>query len=90
MKYLEIKSIVHKGVEIIVKIDYEARTASFVEKNKANGLFVPKPYTFANRGITKLDDWLEVVEAIKEATKYAKKELEEYIKALPKEDQNAQ
>lgn len=71
MKNLEIKTIVHKEVSVRIRIDYDAGTASLLdcENNK-------KHWVFAERGLEYMQGWLNVVEAMSEAVKQCKKDLE--------------
>lgn len=78
MKHLEIKTIAHKGVHVSVKIDYDKKQISLVEK-QANGSYLQKSWCFYNREIEYMNGWIIVLEAMQVAVKEAKKELEDYL-----------
>ncbi len=80
MKHLEIKTIEHDGVKVIVKIDYDAATASFVESKQQDqsgrANFVSKQWIFANRTLDYMNGWITILEAMKVAVRECKKDLE--------------
>lgn len=78
MKNLEIKTIEHKGVTVIMKIDYISGEASLVEyqTNSIPSVYQPKSWCFKNRGLEYMNGWLTVLEAMTVAVKECKKELE--------------
>ncbi len=82
MKHLEIKSIEHKGVKVMVKIDYVQKVVSLVEmqENTTPPAYKPKDWRFHNREIEYLDGWLTILEAMAVAIKEAKKDLGAYLK----------
>lgn len=82
MKHLEIITITHKSTNVDVKIDYDNKQISFVERQTPTNQSVwnPKPWIFAKRGPEYVNGWLEVLEAMKVATLFAKKALEDHIK----------
>lgn len=75
MKNLEIKTIEHKGVKVTVKIDYDLGKASLVERNRL-GNFTTKNWIFQDRGLEYMNGWKEIIEAMAEAVKICKKDLE--------------
>lgn len=90
MKHLEIKTIEYKGIEVVVKIDYENEEISLVEKQKNSNpsVYTAKNWFFAKRGIEFTNSWLVILDAMKNAITVAKKELEAFQKeqAKKKED----
>lgn len=62
----------HKGVTIYMDLDYEKGEVSMVEKNGQ-----PKKYNFSHRTRNYLGGWWLILEALKEATIFADKKLEE-------------
>lgn len=74
-KHLEIKTIEHKGVKVILKVDYDEATVSLVQYITNRGYEV-KNWVFANRGLEYLNPWLNILEAMSVAVKEGKKELE--------------
>ena len=81
MKYLEIKSVEHKDIKVLVKIDYTQQIVSLVEiqENSSPTAYKPKDWRFHNREIDYLDGWLVILEAMAVAIKTAKKDLKEYL-----------
>lgn len=82
MKFLEIKSVEHKGVKVMVKIDYVQKQVSLVEmqENSTPPAYKPKDWRFTGREIEYMDGWLDIFEAMAVATKAAKKDLGDYLK----------
>ncbi len=82
MKYLEIKTVEHKGIKVLVKIDYVQKQVSLVElqENSTPPAYKPKDWRFTGREIEYLDSWIEIFEAMAVATKEAKKDLAAYLK----------
>ena len=78
MKNLEIRTITHKNIDVVIKIDYNQGTASLVElentfrETKSNA----KNWVFSKRGLEYMDSWLNILEAMSVAVKECKKELE--------------
>lgn len=77
-KHLEIKTIEHKGIKVVLKLDYEAGTASLVDLLHANGdtQSTPKKWVFAGRGLEYMNGWLNILDAMTVAVKECKKDLE--------------
>lgn len=82
MKFLEIKSVEHKGINVVVKIDYVQKQISLVEmqENSTPPAYKPKDWRFTGREIEYMDSWVDIFEAMAKATKEAKKELAAYLK----------
>lgn len=88
MKHLEIKTIEHQGIKIIVKIDYDKETISLVEnagKNQGTNQYVPKQWSFANRGVDYMLGWVNILNAMTFAILAAKKDLQEFLDERAKE-----
>lgn len=77
-KHLEVKTVEHKGIKVIIKVDYEAGTASLVEMLNANQQtqYPTKKWGFGNRGLEYMNGWLTILEAMTLAVKECKKDLE--------------
>ncbi len=77
-KHLEVKTVEHKGIKVMVKIDYDEGEASLVELLHANGQtqYPAKKWVFAGRTLDYVNSWLTIVEAMQVAIKECKKELE--------------
>lgn len=89
---LTIKTIEHKGVTVSYKIDFDLRTVSLVEKNGKN--WQTKQWIFPDRTPEYLDSWMIIMEAMQEAVRQAKLELDLHIEketdALTKKVLNTQ
>ena len=77
-KHIEIKTIEHKDISVVVKIDYDAGTATLCDLLHANGdtQVQPKKWVFASRGLEYMNGWLNILEAMKFAVETCKKDLE--------------
>lgn len=71
-KGVEIYTFTHKKIDITVKIDYKLNEITLLE-NIYQGA---KKYIFAHRGVEYMQGWLNVLEAMQEAIKDAKKRYE--------------
>lgn len=82
MKHLEIKTIEHRGIKVMVKIDYDAAEISLMEQqpNTVPIAYKPKDWKFTKRGIEYMDAWVVILEAMQVAIKEAKKDLNTYLK----------
>ena len=68
---------VHKDIHIWVKVDYLNNLISLVEPWRIEqGTFTKKDWIFAGRGVEYMQGWLNVLEAMGEAIKDAKKKYE--------------
>lgn len=74
MNNLIIKTIEHKGIRVMMKIDYDKGELSFMESNYGN--WQNKNWVFANRGLEYMQGWLDILDAMKFAVGEGKKELE--------------
>lgn len=74
---LTIKTIEHKGVKVTYKIDFDQRKISLVEKTD-NG-WKPKQWLFKERTPEYLNSWMLIMEAMQEAVRIAKLELDAHI-----------
>lgn len=75
MKNLEIRTVEKFGIKITLKIDYDRGKVSMVERN-ADGTFVPKRWTFADRELEYMGGWMQILHAMQFAVDEATKELE--------------
>lgn len=76
-KQIEIYEFIHKGITILVKIDYLNNEISFLStKHLSIDINDPKHFVFAKRGVEYMNGWLTILEALQEATKDAKKKYE--------------
>jgi len=96
IKHIEIKTYEYYDIRVMVRIDYEAKTISLIERmgavytpNCNGGLneksFKPKPYVFVGRGLEYMNGWRNVLSAMEYAITEAEKELTEYLKQKEKE-----
>jgi hypothetical protein len=67
-----IKTIEHKGIAVRFSVDFDKGEVSLLDKDNS-----AKKWLFAGRGLEYLDSWLNILEAMQEAVKEAKKMLEE-------------
>lgn len=70
----------HKGIKINLSINYEDNDVSMIESTGEK-----KRWVFTDRGREYMQGWLDILEAMAEATKYAKAKLDEYYKNAEKE-----
>ncbi len=82
-KHLEIRTTEHKGINVIVKIDYDAGTITLVERqpNSQPAVYTAKQWVFKNREVDYMQGWLDILEAMTLAVKDAKNDLERVLKA---------
>ncbi len=73
-KVVEIYGFTHKEVTVTVKIDYKRNEISLLESYDANS--GAKRYIFGGRGVEYMQGWLNILEAMQEAVKDAKKRYE--------------
>lgn len=69
----------HNKVEIFIKLDYVNNKISFVkpyEQHKST--FQHKNWVFMDRGWEYMDGWCNILDAMKEATKFAKKKMKDW------------
>lgn len=67
-----IKTIEHKGIAVRFSVDFDEGEVSLLDKDNS-----AKKWLFAGRGLEYLDSWLNILEAMQEAVKEAKKLLED-------------
>lgn len=78
IKNIEVKTIDHKGVKVIIEINHDRGHASIVEiVNEAHNATKPKTWVFSNRGLEYMNGWLIIIEAMKIAVEQIKKDLEQ-------------
>ena len=70
----EIKLYTHKGIDVLVKIDFFKMKISLLEN--INSRFQAKKWVFADRELRYMDGWLLILEAMQFAIKSAKEDLE--------------
>lgn len=73
-KVVEIYGFTHKKITVTVKIDYKRNEISLLESYDGNS--GAKKYVFAGRGVEYMQGWLNILEAMQEAVKDAKKRYE--------------
>ncbi len=89
----EIVTVTTNNIGITVKIDYQKNRISVIEPNQN---YNSKKFIFAERGIEYINGWLNILDAIKEAIKFANDKMEKHlthidlnkIKPLELEDHN--
>lgn len=67
-----IKTIEHKGIAVRFSVDFDKGEVSLLDKDNS-----AKKWLFAGRGLEYLNSWLNILEAMQEAVKEAKKLLED-------------
>lgn len=82
-KHLEVTTYQHKGISVMVEINYDKGTISLVEKNPAtNDKYVQvdtaKKWVFAGREIEYMAGWQNILDAMKYAIEEATKLLEKH------------
>jgi hypothetical protein len=91
-KVVEIYGFTHKEILVSVKIDYKRNEISLLEGYKGSSYNFngeAKKYVFANRGVQYMQGWLNILEAMQEAVKDAKRRYEAELaerSAFKKED----
>ena len=91
IKHIEIKTIEHNGINVTVKINYDKREISIIERNgygSINNAWKDKHYVFAGRGLEYMNGWKDILDSVKFAIDEASKELSLYIKEKDKENEN--
>ncbi len=79
-KFKETYSFNHKGIIIWVKIDYRNNRIDIVEpKDRDCGQFRKKEFIFVGRGVEYMNGWVDILEAVSEAVKDAKKRYEKEL-----------
>jgi hypothetical protein len=78
MKNLEIKTITHKKINIVIKIDYDHGEVSLVEM-ATNGKYKKKEWIFAERGLEFMPAWKNILEAMQLAVKEGEMLLEQNL-----------
>jgi hypothetical protein len=73
-KRIEIKDVKHEGIKITVTIDYIKKVISLVEP----GSYSRKDWRFTDRGLSYMQGWQNILDAMKHAIKVAEKDLKEY------------
>jgi hypothetical protein len=71
-KHIEIYEHIHKGISVLVKINYFTNEISLLE----NRTMQQKQWVFAKRGVEYMNGWITILEAMQEAIKHAKKKYE--------------
>ena len=74
---LTIKTIEHKGIKVTYEIDFDGKTVSLIERDGNN--WKPKRWTFNDRKPEYLSSWMIIMEAMQEAVRQAKLELDAHI-----------
>lgn len=86
-KHLEIKTYEHRGIQVMVLIDYDKEQVSLMERIKPLSYhdpigmerrdfpFKPKNWVFAKREINYMPGWQDILDAMKYAVKEATQEL---------------
>lgn len=92
-KHLEIKTYTHKGIDVMVKIDYHLERISLVEcksfTNGAEQIFTPKSWVFASRELEYMEGWQNILSAMKNAVSDATTELTLHIKHRKDQEKKA-
>jgi hypothetical protein len=67
----------HKGISVVMDIDLIKKTATMTETDQWHNKTKAKNWVFAGRSYKYMDGWMLILDAMKHATKEAKKVLEE-------------
>lgn len=84
-KHIEVKTISHKNIDVMVSINYDVGTISLVNKGMN---FPPKSWVFAGRTVEYMPAWKNILKAMLFAVEVAEKDLQKDIeeKAKQKEE----
>lgn len=82
-KRIEYYDFTHKDVKITVKIDYYNNKISLMQEDSQYS-FQHKKWIFADRGVEYMPAWLNILEAMQEAIKDAKKKYEANLAEISK------
>ena len=86
-KFKETYQFSYKNIGIYVKIDYRNNKISLVEPfNIGEGKFQGKMWLFKDRGVEYMQGWVNILEAMQEAIKDAKKKYESQLEESSKFD----
>lgn len=86
-KFKETYQFSYKNIGIYVKIDYRNNKISLVEPfNIGEGKFQGKMWLFKDRGVEYMQGWVNILEAMQEAIKDAKKKYESQLAESSKFD----
>ena len=77
-KVQEIYEFTYNKITVVVKIDYIRNKISLME-HISGGAYKEKLYNFSGRGVEYMDGWLNIMEAMQEAVKDAKKRYEKNL-----------
>ena len=84
-KFKETYQFSYKNIVIYVKIDYRNNKISLVEPfNIGEGKFQGKMWLFKDRGVEYMQGWVNILEAMQEAIKDAKKKYESQLEESSK------
>ena len=76
-KFKETYQFIHEDIVVYVKIDYRNNKISLVDPfNIGEGKFQGKMWLFKDRGVEFMQGWINILEAMQEAIKDAKKRYE--------------
>lgn len=84
-KNLEIKTYEFNGYDVTIKMDYQNYTLSIVDPLDG---YKRKCYVFAERPLDFMDNWVNILDAIKQSVEAAQAEMTEYRKAKQKENED--
>ena len=79
-KVVDVYIYKHNDITVTVKIDYTKGKISLVDGNREKH----QEFIFANRGIEYMQGWLNILEAMQEAIKDARKRLEDELEERSK------
>jgi hypothetical protein len=71
-KHLEVVSIVHNGIRVNLRIDYNLGELSLLESSTG----AAKKWVFSGRTLDYLDGWLSILEAMQVAVRFGQSRLE--------------
>lgn len=88
MKHLEIETYTKHEIKVMVKIDYDNKTISLVEKREQSGEFFPKSWVFGKREVGYMPGWLQILDAMKFAIVQAQTKLQAHLDLQTKEKED--
>lgn len=76
----ELLTLTHKEIDVSVDIDYAKGCVSLIEKPSSFGSKVEiKKWVFGERSLPYMDSWINIIEAMGEAVRFAKTKLEDNL-----------
>lgn len=71
------KQITHKGISVVLKVDFLTKQISLCQFNQHTDSFKPKDWCFVDRGQEYLGSWINIMEAMQVAVRLGNDLLQE-------------